>query len=154
MRWAHTAEQVESALSVWEEVFCREQGVPWAEERDGRDEGALHRLALAPDARVVGTLRLQLADGLAHIGRIAVRRDWRRRGIGSHMLEAALARAERSGCHEARLASQLAATRLYRRAGFAVVSEPFPEAGIAHVWMHRALRPRGPGGVPVARDLG
>jgi predicted GNAT family N-acyltransferase len=139
IRWADTAEEVHSALRVREQVFCREQGVPWAEERDGRDDRAFHVLAISADERVVGTLRLQLAGGVAHIGRVAVERHWRGSGIGSRMLEAALARAGRRGCHEARLASQLAATGLYERAGFVVVSEPFEEAGIAHVWMRRAV---------------
>jgi predicted GNAT family N-acyltransferase len=145
IRWADSAQDVRSALRVREQVFCREQGVPWAEERDGRDDGALHVLALSADARVIGTLRLQLAGGVAHIGRVAVEREWRGRGIGSRMLDAALARAGRRGCHEARLASQLAAAGLYERAGFAVVSEPFEEAGIVHVWMRRCLGAQGAG---------
>ncbi len=38
-----------------------------------------------------------------------------------------------------RLAAQLAATGVYRRAGFAVESEPFEEAGIPHVWMGQRI---------------
>jgi predicted GNAT family N-acyltransferase len=121
-------------------VFCVEQGVPRSEEIDGLDDRALHVLALEPKDQVIGTLRLLLVGDVAKIGRVAVERDWRRRGIASRMLDAALAVAQRRGCREARLASQLAATALYERAGFIVASEPFEEAGIAHVWMRRRLR--------------
>jgi predicted GNAT family N-acyltransferase len=90
---------------------------------------------------VVGTLRLLLGGGVAKVGRVAVERDWRRRGIASRMLNLALARARERGCQQARLASQLDATALYERAGFIVESDPFEEAGIAHVWMSRRLTP-------------
>jgi predicted GNAT family N-acyltransferase len=141
IRWARDREDVRAAIAVREQVFCVEQGVPREEEVDGLDEGAQHLLALAPAAppgepRVIGTLRLLLLDGgVAKIGRVAVEADWRRRGIASLMLDAALTRARQGGRERARLASQLAAVGLYERAGFAVESEPFEEAGIAHVWM-------------------
>jgi predicted GNAT family N-acyltransferase len=145
IRWAGGPEDMRGALAVREQVFCREQGVPRAEEIDGRDEDALHLVALEPDGeRVIGTLRLLLDADRAKVGRVAVERDWRGRGIASRMLEIALDGARERGCREARLASQLEATGLYRRAGFTVESEPFEEAGIEHVWMGRSLTPSGP----------
>jgi predicted GNAT family N-acyltransferase len=124
---------------VRQEVFCQEQGVPKDEELDGLDDRALHLVALDADGAIVGTLRLLLAGGEAKIGRVAVKRRWRRRGIASRMLEMALAGARERGCRRARLASQLQATQLYEEAGFVVESEPFEEAGIPHVWMGRPL---------------
>jgi predicted GNAT family N-acyltransferase len=142
IRWAATSEEVRDALRVREQVFCREQGVARELEIDGRDGAALHLVALEPGGeRVIGTLRLLLGDGSAKVGRVAVERDWRRHGIASRMLDLALARARERGCEQARLASQLDATGLYERAGFAVESDPFEEAGIAHVWMGRRLEP-------------
>jgi predicted GNAT family N-acyltransferase len=55
------------------------------------------------------------------------------------MLAEALAEAQRRGCTRARLASQVEVVPLYERAGFAVESEVFEEAGIPHVWMGRPL---------------
>ena len=43
----------------------------------------------------------------------------------------------RRGCTRARLASQVDVVPLYERAGFAVESGVFEEAGIPHVWMGR-----------------
>jgi predicted GNAT family N-acyltransferase len=139
IRWAQSTAEVQGALRVREQVFCREQGVPRAQELDGLDDRALHMLAFGPQDRVIGTLRLVLVGGVAKIGRVAVERDWRGRGIASRMLGAAVSLAEERGCHEARLASQLPATGLYERAGFTVESKPFEEAGIPHVWMRRGL---------------
>ena len=135
---------MQGALTVRERVFCGEQGVPVEEEHDGLDGGALHLVALAPGGvRVIGTLRLLLGGGEAKISRVAVERDWRRQGVALRMLLLALERAAERGCGRARLAAHIEAVDLYLRAGFAVESEPFQEAGIAHVWMGRALDPAG-----------
>jgi predicted GNAT family N-acyltransferase len=142
VRWASAPEELRGALAVREEVFCHEQGVPRAEEIDGRDAQARHVVALAPhEQRVIATLRLLVDGETAKVGRVAVERDWRRRGIAARMLELALAGARERGCLQVRLAAQLEATSVYRRAGFLVESEPFAEAGIAHVWMGQALSP-------------
>jgi predicted GNAT family N-acyltransferase len=158
IRWARGDEDMRGAFALRERVFCGEQGVPREEEIDARDDDALHLVALAPDGgRVVGTLRVLLDtvraddrsradDELAHdgapvakIGRVAVAREWRRRGIALRMLELALAAARERGCARVRLAAQLEAVALYERAGFAVESGLFEEAGIQHVWMGQIL---------------
>ena len=146
LRWARSAADVQLALTVREQVFCHEQGVPLSEEHDGLDDEAAHLLALG-DRRAVGTLRLRSAEGVAKIGRVAVERDWRGRGIASRMLQMALDAARQQGCHEARLASQSAATGLYELAGFEVTSGEFWEAGIPHVWMRLTLAAGRPDGL-------
>jgi ElaA protein len=142
IRWAREPGDVPGAIAVREQVFCREQGVPLEEEIDGLDDSAEHLVALAPASdgeRVIATLRLLVNGDSAKIGRVAVQRDWRRRGIAARMLQMALLRACERGCRRARLAAQLDAVALYEHAGFAVESEEFEEAGIPHVWMGRAL---------------
>jgi predicted GNAT family N-acyltransferase len=160
IRWARGDEDMRGAFALRELVFCGEQGVAREEEIDGRDADALHLVALAPDdGRVVGTLRVLLDtvrandraraddererahDGapVAKIGRVAVQREWRRRGIALRMLSLALAAAREHGCARVRLAAQLEAVALYEHAGFAVESELFEEAGIQHVWMGQRL---------------
>jgi len=127
-------------VQLRKEVFCEEQGVSLAEELDGRDGEAEHIVALGPDReRVIGTSRLLIEGSRAKVGRVAVARDWRRRGIASQMLTLALARAREHRCTEARLAAQLDAVALYEQAGFTIESERFEEAGIPHVWMGQKL---------------
>jgi predicted GNAT family N-acyltransferase len=142
IRWARDEHDVQGAFAVRERVFCGEQGVSLAEELDGRDDEAMHLVALVPEEhgeRVIGTLRLLVEGGRGKVGRVAVEREWRRRGIASRMLERAVAGARERGCTELRLAAQVAAIDLYAHAGFTVDSEQFDEAGIAHVWMGLAL---------------
>lgn len=138
--WARTPGELRRALAIRERVFCEEQGVSREDEHDGLDGVCEHLLARpAGSGEPVGTLRLHAAGAVARIGRLAVERDWRRRGVATKLLERALSHARRQGCERARLAAQLDAQRLYESAGFAVESEPFEEAGITHVWMGRAL---------------
>jgi putative N-acetyltransferase (TIGR04045 family) len=140
IRWAANERELSGALALRERVFCEEQGVSREEELDGRDEEALHLLAIeAPTERVIGTLRLLLDGEVAKIGRVAVERAWRRRGIAGRMLALAIEKARERGAREARLAAQTDAVALYEQAGFEVVSDEFLEAGIAHVRMSRPL---------------
>ena len=131
-------QELRGAIALRTEVFCVEQGVPAEEEIDGRDDEAAHLVAL-DDGRVVGTLRLLLDGDQAKIGRVAVIKDRRRRGIAQRMLEIAIDGARERGCARASLASQLYATELYASVGFAVDSEVFEEAGMPHVWMRMRL---------------
>jgi predicted GNAT family N-acyltransferase len=156
IRWARDREDMRGAFALRERVFCGEQGVAREEELDARDEDALHLVAVGCDAGVViGTLRLLIDahDGapIAKIGRVAVQREWRRRGIALAMLERALAEARARGCARVRLAAQLEAVALYEQAGFAVESERFEEAGIQHVWMGRRLETLACGSDPADR---
>jgi predicted GNAT family N-acyltransferase len=142
IRWAAGPDDVRGALALRELVFCEEQGVPREEELDEHDQRALHLVALEErHGAVIGTLRLLLEPDGAKIGRVAVAREWRRRGVALRMLQLALdaARARRSP--RVRLAAQLDAVALYEKAGFAVESETFEEAGIQHVWMAQRLAP-------------
>jgi predicted GNAT family N-acyltransferase len=140
IRWAAGPEDVSGAMGVRERVFCVEQGVPVAEEIDELDDFALHLVALDGEGGpVIATLRLLRAGEEAKIGRVAVERPWRRRGIAARMLELALERARERGCRRARLAAQVEAVALYEGAGFRVESGVFQEAGIDHVRMGREL---------------
>ena len=141
LRWAAGEDDRRQALTLREQVFCDEQGVPRELEVDGLDDRALHLVALpAGSANTIGTLRLLVDGAEAKVGRVAVAPGWRSRGIASRMLGAALDAATERGCRSASLAAQLRATGVYERAGFAIASGPFEQAGITHVWMRRTLR--------------
>ncbi len=134
--WTEEGSLLQGALALREEVFCEEQGVPRELELDGRDADARHLVAVDPSSgEVVGTLRLLRDGDTAKVGRVAVRRRFRRRGIASLMLQMAVERARAEGATRARLAAQTRALEVYVGAGFVVESEPFQEAGIEHVWM-------------------
>jgi predicted GNAT family N-acyltransferase len=122
--------------AVRRRVFVEEQNVPEELEWDGEDARSRHVVALAGDGTPVGTGRL-LRDG--HIGRMAVLREWRGRGVGSAILARLLRLAAEAGHPLARLHAQTHAVRFYEKQGFAVQGGEFMEAGIPHVLMVRKL---------------
>ena len=119
------------------EVFVIEQGVPIELEWDEGDEVSIHAVAYDESGQAIATGRL-LPDG--HIGRMAVRKSARGRGIGSQVLKALLDEAAREGHAELVLHAQLHAWTFYERHGFVGEGEEFMEAGIAHRRMRLWLR--------------
>lgn len=127
----------EEALRIRHEVFVDEQGVPVELELDEWDPVADHAL-LRADGTPIATGRL-LPNG--RIGRMAVRRNWRRRGAGSAILTGLVKHATTRGMPLVRLHAQLHAVAFYERHGFVPEGSPFMEAGIEHISMFRHLPP-------------
>jgi predicted GNAT family N-acyltransferase len=130
--------EVAAALGLRERVFCQEQGVPLEAERDGLDAEALHLVALE-DGALIGTCRVVLDRAAARLGRLAVERSARRRGVGAALLAAAERAAAEAGARVVLLHAQTSAEALYARSGYVRRGEPFVEQGIDHVAMEKAL---------------
>lgn len=138
VRPARDAGELRQALALRDRVFCGEQGVPASAERDGRDGGALHLVAVERGT-VIGTCRLLFAPGAAFLGRLAVEPAERRRGIGAALLREADARSSAAGARRISLHAQWDVRELYAQGGYVECGEPFVEEGIDHVTMERAL---------------
>ena len=110
-------------------VFIEEQNVPEELEWDDSDRQCFHVLAFAADGSAIGTGRLAL-DG--RIGRMAVLKDWRGRGVGSAILKYLLVLAQKEGHLAVRLHAQTHAVPFYTKHGFAVSGPEFLEANIPH----------------------
>ncbi len=91
-------------------------------------------MAFAADGTPIGTGRL-LQD--AQIGRMAVLKEWRGKGVGSALLDMLLVVANKMGYDEVRLHAQTRVLNFYLRKGFAVEGKEFMEAGIPHIAMTR-----------------
>jgi predicted GNAT family N-acyltransferase len=116
-------------------VFCEEQGVPRQIELDEQDSVSVHAVVFE-GTTPVATGRL-LPDG--HIGRMAVLKQWRARGIGGLMLTRLLERAKERGHSEVALSAQIHAVPFYRAHGFVEEGAEYLEAGIRHQAMRRQL---------------
>ena len=128
------------ARPVRELVFVTEQKVPLELEWDEWDERSDHAVARDAGGQAIGTARL-LPDG--RIGRMAVLREWRRRGVGAALMEALLQKAREQSLSRVTLHAQTHAAGFYRRFGFSERGGEFWEAGIPHVEMTLELPPPG-----------
>jgi predicted GNAT family N-acyltransferase len=132
-------DEMDQVMALRHAVFCAEQGVPEDLERDAEDATALHVVAV-DGGRVVATCRL-LGDGsTVRLGRMAVDRAWRGRGMGAAVLDAAHAMAAERGAAAVEIHAQTSALGFWERAGYVAEGPEFEEAGIAHVAMRRVLR--------------
>lgn len=138
VRPARDAAELRQALGLRDRIFCGEQGVSAAAERDGRDGEALHLVAVDGGA-VVGTCRLLFVRDAAFLGRLAVEGEHRRRGIGAALLRAAAQHASAAGASRINLHAQLDVRELYAGVGYVELGDPFVEEGIDHVTMEKAL---------------
>lgn len=123
---------------VREQVFLVEQQVPEHEEWDALDAPSVHALARAHDGTPIGTGRLTPER---MIGRMAVLRDWRGRGVGDAILRTLIEQARARGWTELTLRSQTHAVAFYERLGFVREGGEFMEAGIPHYLMRARLDP-------------
>ena len=135
---AQTPTDREACFAIRKSVFVEEQNVPLELEMDEHDETATHFL-LRDGETPLATARLLEKHGLAKIGRVAVLREARGRGLGLAVMQAVLDEARRQGFKEAILDSQTYAIPFYERLGFAAEGEEFDDAGIPHFLMRRRL---------------
>lgn len=122
--------------AVREQVFVLEQRVPVEEEIDALDPPSRHVVALDAEGRAIGTARLTPKHT---IGRMAVLREWRGKGVGAALLRTLVEQARALGWPEVELHAQTHAIAFYERAGFVAEGEEFLDCDIPHRAMRLAL---------------
>ena len=122
-------------------VFIQEQKVPEYLELDEHDKIATHFIALnitsnGRSTTPIGCCRI-LPSG--KIGRLAVLKDFRGRGIGTHLLLTAIKHAKQQQCSTVYLDAQISAKSFYYHEGFVEEGDIFLDAGIEHIRMRKVL---------------
>ena len=112
-------------------VFIVEQAVAPDFEWDEIDATAVHLLA-SLDGPPVACLRI---IDYHKIGRMAVLKDWRRKGLGAALLLEAVKICKAHGSKSVHLSAQTHAVRFYENAGFKVTSSEYCDVHIPHVDM-------------------
>lgn len=142
-------------LALRMHVFVTEMGVPEALEVDEYDQSALHLGVYLSDSKQgvnkqkekmhppVGTLRLLEQGDKAKIGRLAVRKEYRRQGIGQAMMQHILHYCQQQGISEVHLDAQTYIRHFYAQLGFIARGQIFDDAGIPHQKMYCILRQNG-----------
>ncbi len=121
------------AKQVRQAVFIEEQQIPPELEYDDWDAKAVHAVAYDENGLPVATGRLLLEeDGSFHIGRVAVRRECRKKGYGDFVVRMLLDRAFQCGAKEVCILAQTTAVGFYQTIGFQVCGGPCQDAGIEH----------------------
>ena len=131
------AESERDIHCIRDSVFGREQNIPRELDWDGSDQRCIHVVATDNKGNAIGVGRIQ-SDG--KIGRLAVLKQWRKRGVGAKILEALIDTARSQGLEKVYLHAQTHTVTFYEKSGFEKDGEEFVEAGIQHINMIRSTR--------------
>jgi predicted GNAT family N-acyltransferase len=132
LRRADWADDEALLKEVRRAVFVHEQNIPEELEWDEYDAQSIHILALDEQGNAIGTARL-LSDG--HIGRVAVMKNWRSKGVGGELLKYLIILNKNNGVAEALLSAQVRAIPFYARHGFVAEGDEYLDADIPHRMM-------------------
>jgi predicted GNAT family N-acyltransferase len=124
--------------AVREAVFILEQNIPENVEFDGADPDCYHFVARDNQHHAIGTGRLAPDH---KIGRMAVLKTWRGKGVGKALMLALLDKAQKLGWTEATLNAQTEVLGFYEKFGFITEGAIFNEANIPHQGMRLPLEP-------------
>jgi predicted GNAT family N-acyltransferase len=131
VRRIFTTRELSQAFAIRLRVFVREQHVPSEIELDRDDRRAIHFLATSA-GRAIGTARIVMHRRSAKIGRMAVLKTYRSKGIGARLLKRAVAAAKQRHAQRIYLHAQVPVIGFYETLGFRCVGPVFGEAGIPH----------------------
>ena len=118
--------------SIRHRVFVEEQGISCRDEIDGFDASCRHLIAIADGIGCIGCARIMTTGQL---GRMAVQKAFRGRGIGASLLKHAIEEARLFVPNDIFLHAQSHAEAFYTRFGFIKKGGTFEEAGISHILM-------------------
>lgn len=126
-------------MALRKAVFIVEKNVPEHEELDGKEKEHIH-FGMYENDEIIACLRAQeVGEGLLHIGRIAVRKDCRGKGLGRVLLEHLFTYAKENGFLAVELSAMDSAEGFYKKLGFVSEGDYYPEAGIPHIYMKKEL---------------
>ena len=127
----------EDAANIRVEVFVDEQG--FSEEFDSDDKNAIHFVGYIDGKAVAASRVLTLGDNKYLIGRIAVIKVFRGKGLGSLIVKAAEEHIKRIGGKTVLIHSQLHAADFYEKLGYFKTGETDVEEGCPHCMMMKHI---------------
>ena len=129
--------QFTAIRDVRTDVFVREQSIPLALEYDEHDLTCTHAVVY-DGLKPVATGRLDFQQQ-GRIGRVAVLESYRRRGLGTLVMQALEEMARSGQADQLWFHAQISAVPFYLSLGYSVVGDEFMEADIPHVSMEKQL---------------
>jgi predicted GNAT family N-acyltransferase len=136
---ADTDELKKKLFAVRQEVFVVEQEVDPKEEFDEFEDISRHLVALDSTSNAIGSARWRQTDKGFKLERFAVKKEWRRRGVASALVQAVLddITTQKGTGHYLYMHAQLDAIPLYEKFGFQKRGDIFSECDILHYKMEK-----------------
>ncbi len=122
------------AFDIRTKVFIEEQGIDKDVEIDGTDKDAKNMILIVNN-KPIGTSRLIVIENKMYIGRVAVLKEYRKKGYATHMINFLLNEAKNLGYNEVFIHAQTYVKNFYEKIGFKQFGDEFLEANIPHIHM-------------------
>lgn len=119
-------------------VFVVEQKINPIYEFTGDDDEYTH-LSLYVDDQIIGTLRYKIVDTHGKIGRVAIKKEYRKLGYGKIIMLEAEEQMKKNGAKDITLGSQMHVSKFYESLGYKQFGEVFLDAEIEHIMMTKKL---------------
>ncbi|MBI6547591.1 GNAT family N-acetyltransferase [Xenorhabdus lircayensis] len=126
---------IQQAFTIRKQIFTDEQGFAAEIDIDEYDDIALH-VVIFDDEKPIGVLRAFPKDNnVLKVGRVAVLKDYRGRGIGRKVMEFVEDYGRKNGIITIGLSSQCHAQPFYESLGYQAHGEIYLEEGAEHIFM-------------------
>ncbi|MDD3436705.1 MAG: GNAT family N-acetyltransferase [Candidatus Gastranaerophilales bacterium] len=135
---ASKSKDIELCYKLREIIFINGQNVPHDRDRDSYDNTAIHFLLLK-DNIPVGVARVVNRDNTAHIERVGILQEYRKKGAGTFLMQSILNHCKREGFEKITLSSQEHAVKFYEKLGFEVIGQRYFDANIPHLKMQSGI---------------
>ena len=139
-----TKDELDLGFALRIKVFVKEQKVPVELELDDKDhsKNTVH-IGYFDDDKLIGVARLiDLDKDIIHIGRVAINKDYRGKGIGRKLIIGCETTAKNILKREViiELSAQIQAEKFYESLGYNRVNDTiYLDAGIEHVDMRKII---------------
>ncbi|EPQ5229894.1 GNAT family N-acetyltransferase [Providencia huaxiensis] len=132
-------ELLTDAFNLRQQVFTQEQGFPADIDIDEYDESALH-VVLYLNGQPTAVLRcVLLDDNLIKVGRVAVQKTHRGKGIGRELMTFVEQYGRSHHYSKITLSAQHTAINFYHTLGYQIEGEMYDEEGMDHIYMTLSL---------------
>ena len=138
-QWLKGTDDLSEAYAVRLTVFCDEQGYTPEAELDETDKTSWH-IIVKNKQKTVATGRLYTEQpGTFRLGRIAVLKSQRGKGLGMRVVELMEEKARALGARYVELDAQCRAIGFYEKAGYTVCGEEHMDGHVPHKMMKKEL---------------
>jgi len=119
-------QDMEAILDLLAEVFEGEQGIPRALNPIGAEKKPRWRCVKTAAGEIAAVCAVYEEDGAAHMGRIAVKKELRRQGVGRALIRFALEEEFAAQVQEVRMEAREITVAIVKELGGAVIGEAAP----------------------------
>lgn len=131
-------DDLSQVYALREAVFQKELGFRAELERDDYDRLATHAIAFE-EGKPAATGRILYDGEIYRISRVAVGKEYRKKGYGDFIVRMLINKALLSGAQEIYTSTLLPGQKMFEAIGFEVCGEPYENGGLIYLpmWLRR-----------------